>query len=265
MADIFRQEGGLGYLGLAEVDPRLDFTGKSVERLSDPEFRLIALWSCIGQYAASSDRTKVEFGDDMPTIDEARHHQLVSRWAQEARRVYPDIRTRGMFESHEQKIASLIDNGRPLAAYLELIDLRSDYPEFMHPDVRFDLMASIYSQSDDLSQGDIFRPMVLREMLDETRPEGTGYCDNPERLRRYQRLAEWDDVFEGIIANYIVASKSVSLELDLGYFEADPTDFKTTLGVVAERKYAELAGHFAATGLLDIDEEALLLPAISGA
>lgn len=258
MADVHRQDGGLEHLGLAEIDPHLDYPGKSVEQISDPEFRLAVLWTCVGQYGAEATRDRADEGNDFPTVNDARHQQLIARWTTEARSVYPDIRTKGLFHAHEQRVVELVDDAKPLAAYLELIDIRNHYPEFIHADVRFDLMAAIYGWSDDLNQADSFRPMLMADMFDETRPHGAGYCDDAERLRRYHRLMEWDESMAGIITDYIIAAGSVSVDQNPDYFDGI-TDMATVIQTIVDRRYAELAGHLIESGLLSFDQEVLLL------
>jgi len=261
MTDIYRQDGGLPNLGLAAIDPHLDFTGKSIERISDPEFRLIALWTTIGQYAASAAQQRTEHGSDIPTVDEARYHQLIERWTLEMRRVYPVVRSSQLFEKNEGVVTKLIGSGKYLLAYHELLELRTDYPEFLHADVRFDLMTKIYESSTNIGNGDIFLSMVLREMLDETLPGGPGYCDNTERLRRYHRLSEWDLSMDELLLNYVQRAKA-GADQDPAYFTSTEDEISSVLTTVVDRRYADLAMYLVQTGTLSFDESAYLLGAV---
>lgn len=259
MSDIYRQVGGQPNLGLAEIDEHLDYDGKSVERISDPEFRLFVLWTCIGQYRAAADRIRQDLGEDTPTVNDARHHQLVSRWAIESRRVYPDIRQRDLMDGFVNGIYDHLDKGMPLAAYMEILDLRSDCPDYIHPDVRFDLMVAICNNTTDLHPEDSFKPMVVREMLDETVPGGIGYCDDAERLRRYHNIAMLDDSMPDLASDFIGIMRADRDVVNSDYFDFNTRALSEVLYLVVERGYSELALHLISLGVLDFEEEAMLL------
>ncbi len=252
-----RQDGGLPPLFLAEIDPRLDWEGKSVERISDPVARLVVLWTIIGQY---DNVARMNGGgpDGEPTVADAQRYQLMSTWAHESRRVMPCQRLEPTERSAQQRVLDKLGE-TPLGAYVEVVEIRDWMPEMMHPDVRFDLLYRIWANSTDLNETDSFRDIIARDMISETLPGGEGYCDNPERLRRYNVLSRVDPKFQQVVDGYL-ASCMASGDLEQhGYYDDKPMSITEVCRIAVERRYTELAQYMLDAGVLELDDEHVLL------
>lgn len=252
-----RQDGGLPPLFLAEIDPRLDWEGKSVERISDPVARLVVLWTVIGQYDNLARINGGGLGGE-PTVADAQRYQLMSTWAHESRRVMPCQRLEPTVRSAQQRVLDKLEE-KPLGAYVEVVEIRDCMPEMMHPDVRFDLLYRIWESSTDLNERDSFRDIIARDMISETMPGGEGYCDNPERLRRYNILANVDSKFRQVVHDHIaqcIAGRDLGQN---GYYDDEPMSISDVCRLAVERQYTDLAQYMLDTGVLEMEDELVLL------
>ena len=255
-----RQDGGLPNLGLAEIDPRLDRPSKSVERISDPMARLVVLWTLIGQYEHAAIEADSE-QDGALTVQSAQKFQLLSTWANETRRVVPQHRLESDRISVKNIFEKLQDD-KPLAAYIELIDIRDWAPEMVHPDVRFDLFYAIWNHTEPLNDQDSFRDIVLRDMVGETMPGGIGYCDDTERLRRYEMLGNIDSNYLELVETYVKQRAVNSPSEYSEYFDGGEISISDVCGLIAERKYDRLSTHILNMGVVGIEDELTLLDAL---
>lgn len=257
-SEFFSQTGGEYPLGLADVDPRLTQPGKSIEDFSNPDFRLFILWTLVGQYGASADRQKDETGASMVT-DDARHFQLLSMWTKEARRVDPLIRQRGTLTELEL----LVQSGKHVEAYNELIELRDSMPEFIHPDERFDFMHELFVLTSRSQEGDTLATIIQQDMIDETVPGGMGFCDDIERLRRYLKLSESNPAFIAVIDNFFGALISKDETIQSNYFEHTSLDLREFCETLVKRDCKQLALFVTSRGYVDLDNQAILIPLLN--
>lgn len=262
--NIHRQDGGLPSLRLAEVDPRLARQNKSIEDLSDPRFRLVVLWTTIGQYRFSAEKDGETEGGTSVVVNDARYYQLLATWTQESRRVDPRLRFEVESGGVYGNVTKLIEENRIVEAYDEIIDVRNTMPELLHPDIRFNLLERIRQQSATHSAGDLLEEMIVRDMIDETVPGGASFCDNPERLRRYLVLSKIDSKFIALIDDYLASINSNEQAINqTDYFDNIPESIRSICDAVVERGYDDLAGFLFTGSHLDIDSELMLLPMIS--
>ena len=252
-----RQDGGLPNLGLADIDQRLDWPDKSVERISDPMGRLLVLWTLIGQYDHAARTTDPDH-DGAFTVQSAQKYQLLSAWAHETRRVIPQHRLESDRLS-SKKIDALLDEGKPLEAYLEVLEMRDWMPEFMHPDVRFDLLHTIWEQTKPISDRDSFREIVFGEMVIETIPGGLGFCDTAERLRRFELLGRADPIFTQLVNNFLMACITDAPSENPDFFDTETNDISTICLQIGDRKYDRLGAHILDMGILDWQDELTII------
>lgn len=256
-----RQEGGLPDLGLADIDQRLDWPNKSVEKISDPMARLVVLWTLIGQYEHAAILADSE-NDGEFTVQNAQRFQLLSAWSHETRRVMPRHRLEAKESQLTKKVLRLIESDKPLGAYSEVIDMRDWMPEYMHPDVRFDLLYAIWSKSKPLNGQDCFRDIVLRDMVSETMPGGMGYCDNVERLRRYDMLSNTDGHYARLIDMFIDRSMHGMPPEDTGFFDNTTTAIGDVCDLIAQRRYSSLGSRVLDMGVVGMTDELTLLSSL---
>lgn len=254
---LLRQDGGLPDLGLANIDQRLDWPDKSVERISDPKVRLLVLWTLIGQYGHAASTVDPD-QDGAFTVQSAQMYQLLSAWSHETRRVIPQHR----LESDRltsKKVDSHLGEGKPLEAYLEVLEVRDWMPEFMHPDVRFDLFHTIWEKAEPISNQDSFREIVFGEMVIETIPGGLGFCDNAERLRRYELLGRADGIFTKMVSDFVAACIADAPPENPDFFDTETNNISTICDLIAERKYDRLGAQILAMNVLDMEDELTII------
>ncbi len=257
--DPFRMDGGQPALGLADVDYQLVKPGKSIEDLGNREFRLIVLWTTIGQYHASAQLRNAEDGTDF-NIDDARFLQLMSAWTKESREVYPTGRVGKDDGGFGKEITGLINDGLLVNAYEKLIDMRSWAPEVVHPDLRFDFFDDINTMAQQRPENDFLSELVFREMVDETIPGGLGFCDNPERLRRYDMLAKTDPLYEELVASFIVGLLDDTPPARTDYFDENPLSVDKLCQTVAAREHRALAQILMGNPRIGTENELVLIP-----
>jgi hypothetical protein len=179
--DPLSQDGNDVPLHLGNIDPKLTQPGRSIENITDPEARLVVLWTTIGQYRAIAEMENHGDGTTESVVNDAKYHQLLSTWTREARRIDPLVR----FSEIPDSVTDPIEHEQTLIAYAEITQIRTLMPELMHPDVRFTALDVLRRQSRNLSGGLLLGRLIAYDMLDESMPGGAGHCDDAERLRRY--------------------------------------------------------------------------------
>lgn len=249
-------------LPLDEIDWHLTAPGKSINDIEDPFERLAILWTVVSQYRASSEMQRRE-GDDGLNYNDARHYQLVELWTHEARRVVPNLRNDRRFTSfHAEHVQGLLGVGKSLEAYAFLVSERTEAPEMLHADIRFDLLlriAQILHGSDEEDQQNT-ASLLVRDLADETVPGGPGYCDDAERLRRYLLMGDLDDKYGYLFSDYFEYPTQPSSPSHFDYAQ----DRHEILHVIASRNYADVAEALVAGEFVSVDEEFVLLPALKG-
>lgn len=182
----------------------------------------------------------------------------MSTWVHESRRVMPCQRLDSTERVSQQRVLEKIEE-QPLGAYLEVVNIRDWMPEMMHPDVRFDLLYRIWEGSTGLNEKDSFRDIIARDMIGETMPGGEGYCDNPERLRRYNVLANVDQKFRQVVDDHIarcIAGRDLGQS---GYYDDEPMSISDVCRLAVERQYTDLAKYMLDAGVLEMEDELMLL------
>ncbi|MDO8265841.1 MAG: hypothetical protein Q7T41_02780 [Candidatus Saccharibacteria bacterium] len=256
--DIHLQNGGEFPLNLSEIDPRLAMTGRSVEDLSNPEFRLIVLWTTIGQYRASAQLEKEENNDSL-VLNDVRYYQLLSTWTAESRRVNPLVRN----EPTPPEIDDLIKSNQFVKAYNEIVELRDFMPELIHPDKRFDLLYTLLERASKLPSGDTLAMIINQDILNETVPGGISFCDDTERLRRYLKLSDINPTYIGIIDNFFGALVSNDETIKSNYFDHNSIDLRAFCELLVKRQCRELALFVTSRGYVDLDNQAILIPLLN--
>jgi hypothetical protein len=256
--NIYRQDGELPKLGLHEIDEHLARQGKSVEDLSDPLFRLFVLRTTIGQYRLAADLNREKHGDGVEYND-LRHSQVLTAWIHESRRVLP--RERLTIQDDDpfcQRVLSLAEKGEVIAAFDEITLLNQDMPDWVHPDTKFDIMERLRFGV----RGSMLEEIILRQMLDETVPGGSGECDNPERLRRYLVLAGSDPTIGGAVDDFFQAISRPDVEgVSRDFFDSSIVDTDSICQLTADRAYRDVAERMLELPCVTFDQEVLLLGA----
>ncbi len=255
------QGGGQPDLFLRHIDEHFARAGKSVEDISDPVARLWVLWTLIGQMDAMA-RTNGGGPGGEPTVEDAKRHQVMAVWTHECRRVLPTHRLEDTDRASMQRIMDYLAEDKPMHALQDVLDVRDWMPEFMHPDVRFDLLRTIWENSTDLHQNDSFRGIIASSMIAETMPGGEGHCDNAERLRRYHSLVPVDEKFERVVEDFLADCRLGMTSERSGYYDEKPISIIALCGLVAERKYSDVAHMMLASGELSFDDEFVLIAAL---
>jgi hypothetical protein len=247
------QDGNEVSLNLGDIDPKLRHPGKSIEDITDPEARLFVLWTTIGQYRAIAEIENHDDGTTESVVNDAKYHNLLSTWTREARRLNPLIR----FSEFPGVVTSLVENGEPVEAYAEILQLRSVTPELYHPDTRFTALDALRGQAVHQRHGLLLSKLIGRDMLDESMPGGAGHCDDAERIRRYLVLKEDFPYLGPVIRDF---AQDVQLGPTSQYFDNDTPGIEDICTITASRRYRDVAEYLLQNVALNFDSEVVLLP-----